>query len=136
MNEPEVTMPDTTHPSNLIVTSTAVEAAGKEINLVTRVPAPLRALADQVRAMTCRLLHPRRYRGRVRSKGTAASPRGQATSGVDLERAADAGRRAESVTESVAKNASVVVAVTEAEPETGARAAGGRFRGRCHVLRA
>jgi four helix bundle protein len=48
MNEPEVTMPDATRSSNLIVTSTAVTAAGKAIALVTRVPAPLRVLADQV----------------------------------------------------------------------------------------
>ena len=48
MNEPEVTMLDATHPSNLIVTSTAVTAAGKAIALVMHVPAPLRALADQV----------------------------------------------------------------------------------------
>jgi four helix bundle protein len=48
MNEPEVTMLDATRSSNLIVTSTAVTAAGKAIELVMRVPAPLRALADQV----------------------------------------------------------------------------------------
>ena len=48
MNEPEVTMLDATPSSNLIVTSTAVTAAGKAIALVMRVPAPLRALADQV----------------------------------------------------------------------------------------
>ena len=48
MNEPEVTMLDTTRSSNLIVTSTAVTAAGMAIDLVMRVPAPLRALADQV----------------------------------------------------------------------------------------
>ena len=48
MNEPEVTMLDTTRSSNLIVTSTAVRAAGKAIDLVMRVPTPLRALADQV----------------------------------------------------------------------------------------
>ena len=48
MNEPEVIMLDATRPSNLIVTSTAVAAAGKAINLVMHVPAPLRALAEQV----------------------------------------------------------------------------------------
>jgi four helix bundle protein len=48
MNEPEVIMLDATRSSDLIVTSTAVTAAGKAIALVMRVPAPLKALADQV----------------------------------------------------------------------------------------
>lgn len=41
-------MLDATRPSNLIVTSTAVKAAGLAIDLVMRVPTSLRALADQV----------------------------------------------------------------------------------------
>ena len=48
MNEPEVIMPDATRTSNLIVTSKAVEAAGMALKLMTRVPSPMRALADQV----------------------------------------------------------------------------------------
>jgi four helix bundle protein len=48
MNEPEVTMLDATRSSNLIVTSTALRAAGMAIDVVMRVPAPLKALADQV----------------------------------------------------------------------------------------
>jgi len=47
MNEPEATMLDATRPTNLIVTSTALKVAEEAINLVMRVPAPLRTSADQ-----------------------------------------------------------------------------------------
>ena len=45
--------------NTLIAHSKALEAAEISILLVTRVPAPLKSIADQVRAMTWRLLHPR-----------------------------------------------------------------------------
>jgi len=48
MNDPEVTMFDTPPTSNLTACRTATEAAGIAIDLVRRVPAPLRSLADQV----------------------------------------------------------------------------------------
>ena len=48
MNDPEVTMHDSLPPDNLIVYRKAIEAAGKAIELVRRVPAPLKSLADQV----------------------------------------------------------------------------------------
>ena len=41
-------MLDATRSENLIVTSTAVKAAGLAIDLVMRVPTPLKALGDQV----------------------------------------------------------------------------------------
>ena len=44
---------------NLIAHTKALEAAGIAIKLVMRVPAPLKPIADQVRAMTWRLLNPR-----------------------------------------------------------------------------
>jgi len=43
MNDPEVTMPN-----QLIVQTTALEAAGLALALVATVPAPLRCLAEQV----------------------------------------------------------------------------------------
>ena len=58
MNDPEVTMLETP-PNQLIALTTALEAAGLALTLARRVPAPLTSLADQVRAMTWRLLHPR-----------------------------------------------------------------------------
>ena len=48
MNDPEVTMRNVTRSSNLIACETALEAAGMAIQLVLRVPAPLKSLADQV----------------------------------------------------------------------------------------
>ncbi len=48
MNDPEVLMLDATRHSNLIAYTTALKAAGKTIELVLRVPAPLKSLADQV----------------------------------------------------------------------------------------
>jgi four helix bundle protein len=43
MNDPEVNMPN-----ELIAHSTALEAAGIALTLVSRVPAPLKSVADQV----------------------------------------------------------------------------------------
>ena len=48
MNDPEVTMYDALPTSNLIACNKAIEAAGIAIELVRRVPAPLKSLADQV----------------------------------------------------------------------------------------
>jgi len=48
MNSPEVTMHDVPTHSSFIVLDTAVEAAGLAIRLATRVPAPLKPIADQV----------------------------------------------------------------------------------------
>ena len=48
MNDPEVTMLGATRQFNLIACETALEAAGMAIQLVLRVPAPLKSLADQV----------------------------------------------------------------------------------------
>jgi len=48
MNSPEVTMNNALPNSNLLVTEKAVEAAADAISLVRRVPAPLKAIADQV----------------------------------------------------------------------------------------
>ena len=48
MNDPEVTMNDVLPPSNLTACRKAIEAAGEAIELVRRVPAPLKSLADQV----------------------------------------------------------------------------------------
>jgi hypothetical protein len=48
MNDPEVTVHDALPNSNLIDYCGALEAAGIELALVTRVPAPLESLADQV----------------------------------------------------------------------------------------
>ena len=48
MNDPEVTMLNATRKSNLIAYEAALEAAGMAIQLVIRVPAPMKSLADQV----------------------------------------------------------------------------------------
>jgi four helix bundle protein len=48
MNDPEVTMLDALPTSNLAVYRKAIEAAATAIELVKRVPAPLKCLADQV----------------------------------------------------------------------------------------
>jgi len=48
MNDPEVTMPDAPTNSNLIAFRKAIEAAGIVIDLVRRVPSPLKSLADHV----------------------------------------------------------------------------------------
>jgi len=48
MNDPEVTMNDALPTSDLTATRKAIEAAGLAIDLVKRVPAPLKSLSDQV----------------------------------------------------------------------------------------
>ena len=48
MNDPEVTMPERRANTNLIAHTKALEAAGTAINLVMRVPAPLKPIADQL----------------------------------------------------------------------------------------
>jgi len=48
MNDPEVTMPCATSHTNLVAHTRALEAAGLAIQLVSRVPAPLRSIADQL----------------------------------------------------------------------------------------
>jgi len=48
MNDPEVTMLDALPTRNLTACCKAIEAAGIAIELVKRVPAPLKSLADQV----------------------------------------------------------------------------------------
>jgi len=48
MNETEITMSNTLPGNALIAHSKALEAAGMSIALVTRVPAPLKSIADQV----------------------------------------------------------------------------------------
>ena len=48
MNDQEVTMSDALTSTNLIAHDKALEAAGISINLVKRVPAPLKSIADQV----------------------------------------------------------------------------------------
>jgi four helix bundle protein len=48
MIDPEVTMFDALPTSNLTAYRKAIEAAGTAIELVKRVPAPLKSLADQV----------------------------------------------------------------------------------------
>jgi four helix bundle protein len=48
MNDPEVTMNNALPKNNLIATEKAIEAAAAAISLVTRVPAPLKSIADQV----------------------------------------------------------------------------------------
>lgn len=48
MNDPEVIMSNALPNNTLIAHSKALEAAGLSISLVTRVPAPLKSLADQV----------------------------------------------------------------------------------------
>jgi len=58
MNDPEVTMHNALPKNGLIAHSKALKAAGFTLSLARRVPSPFRSLADQVRAMTWRLLHP------------------------------------------------------------------------------
>jgi len=48
MNDPEVTMLDALATTNLTAYRKAIDAAGLAIELVKRVPAPLKSLADQV----------------------------------------------------------------------------------------
>ena len=48
MNDPEVTMHTSLDGTSFIAHEKALEAAGIALALVTRVPAPLRSLADQV----------------------------------------------------------------------------------------
>jgi four helix bundle protein len=48
LNDPEVTMSNVLNNTNLIAHDQALEAAGDAITLVTRVPAPLKSIADQV----------------------------------------------------------------------------------------
>ena len=48
MNDPEVTMINALANSNLTACRKATEAAGIAMELVSRVPAPLKSLADQV----------------------------------------------------------------------------------------
>ena len=48
MNDPEVTMSNAVLETKLVAHEKAVEAAGIAIALVTRVPAPLKSIADQV----------------------------------------------------------------------------------------
>jgi four helix bundle protein len=48
MNDPEVTMSDAVINTNLMAHTRALEAAGIAIKLVSRVPAPLKSIADQV----------------------------------------------------------------------------------------
>ena len=48
MNDPEVTMSNAVNNTNLVAYTTALEAAGIAINLVSRVPAPLKSIADQL----------------------------------------------------------------------------------------
>jgi len=48
MNDPEVTMSKAASNTNLVAHTKALEAAGIAIKLVTRVPAPLKSIADQL----------------------------------------------------------------------------------------
>ena len=48
MNDPEVSMSNAVTHTNLIAHEKALEAAGMAIQLVMRVPAPLKSIADQV----------------------------------------------------------------------------------------
>jgi four helix bundle protein len=48
MNDPEVTMSNAVNNTNLVAYTTALEAAGIAIKLVSRVPAPLKSIADQL----------------------------------------------------------------------------------------
>jgi hypothetical protein len=59
MNDPEVTMPTRRANTDLVAHDKALEAASTAIKLVMRVPAPLKPIADRVRAMTWRLLNPK-----------------------------------------------------------------------------
>jgi four helix bundle protein len=48
MNDPEVTMSKAASNTNLVAYTKALEAAGIAIKLVSRVPAPLKSIADQL----------------------------------------------------------------------------------------
>ena len=48
MNDPEVTMSQAVSNTDLIAHTKALEAAGIAIKLVSRVPAPLKSIADQL----------------------------------------------------------------------------------------
>ncbi len=48
MNDPEVTMSKAVSNTNLVAHTKALEAAGIAIKLVSRVPAPLKSIADQL----------------------------------------------------------------------------------------
>jgi four helix bundle protein len=48
MNDPEVIMPDALATNRLVAHAKALDAACAAISLVKRVPAPLKAIADQV----------------------------------------------------------------------------------------
>jgi four helix bundle protein len=48
MSDPEVTMSNALTNTNLVAHKKALEAAGAAIALVTRIPAPLKSIADQV----------------------------------------------------------------------------------------
>jgi four helix bundle protein len=48
MNDPEVTMSNAVSNTNLVAYTKALEAAGIAIKLVSRVPAPLKSIADQL----------------------------------------------------------------------------------------
>ena len=48
MNDPEVTMSNAVNNTNLVAYTTALEAAGIAIKLVSRIPAPVKSIADQL----------------------------------------------------------------------------------------
>jgi four helix bundle protein len=48
MNDPEVTMSNAIANTNLVAYTKALDAAGTAIKLVSRVPAPLKSIADQL----------------------------------------------------------------------------------------
>jgi four helix bundle protein len=48
MNDPEVTMSNAVANTHLVAHTKALEAAGVAIKLVSRVPAPLKSIADQL----------------------------------------------------------------------------------------
>jgi mRNA-degrading endonuclease toxin of MazEF toxin-antitoxin module len=54
MNDPEVTMSNAANTTNLVASTSALEAAGIAIKLVLRVPAPLKsiAMAHQLRTIS------------------------------------------------------------------------------------
>ncbi len=48
MNDPEVTMSKAVSNTDLVAYTKALEAAGIAVKLVSRVPAPLKSIADQL----------------------------------------------------------------------------------------
>ena len=48
MNDPEVRMSNAVSNTHIVAYTTALEAAGSAIKLVSRVPAPLKSIADQL----------------------------------------------------------------------------------------